>query len=201
LLALVGTWVLWRCAPDALSPVERSAVALLLAGLALTAAGSTWYHLAPDDAGLAIDRGAMGVAFAGLMALAACRVSQRAGAAVGWTALLLAPLAVLAWAATGNLLPWVLVQGGGMVLILLLACVPAGRDVLPVRWWVVLAIYGVAKALETGDHWVWQATGGWVSGHSLKHVVAALAVVPVLTALGTRMGRRQNAVELQRAAP
>ncbi|AEG94751.1 hypothetical protein [Ramlibacter tataouinensis] len=56
----------------------------------------------------------------------------------------------------------------------------------------MIAIYGLAKLLEAGDHAVFQATGQWLSGHSLKHLVAAAAAVPVVVALGTR----QNAATI-----
>ena len=54
--------------------------------------------------------------------------------------------------------------------------------------------YAAAKMLEAGDAWVFEATGHLVSGHTLKHGVAALAALPVLAALqqvGAR-GLRHN---------
>jgi hypothetical protein len=44
----------------------------------------------------------------------------------------------------------------------------------------VIAFYAVAKLLELGDHAVYAWSHGLVSGHSLKHVVAAMAAIPVL---------------------
>ena len=44
----------------------------------------------------------------------------------------------------------------------------------------VIAWYVLAKLLELGDHAVFAATQGWVSGHSLKHVFAAMAAWPVM---------------------
>jgi len=93
------------------------------------------------------------------------------------------PLAVLWWAHTGNLLPWAVVQLGGMLLVLALACLPqrAGAWVVPLG--AVIAWYGAAKLLELSDHAVYEATGQWVAGHSLKHLAAAGAAWPVLRAL------------------
>ena len=44
-------------------------------------------------------------------------------------------------------------------------------------------LYARAKALEFGDHAVFAWTQGWVSGHSLKHVMAALAAWPVIAVM------------------
>lgn len=71
------------------------------------------------------DRLGMVLPFAGLLGLAgASRVSARAGAAAAGTVLLAGPLAVLWWSHSGNL-PWAVVQLGGMLVVLALACCPA----------------------------------------------------------------------------
>ena len=183
-VALGGAWRVGRIPRGGLGAMDRALVALFLAGLLATAAGSCWYHLQPDDAGLAVDRLAMGIAFAGLLGLAAAgHVSERAGAALAIAVLLAAQLAVWTWSATGNVLPWALVQFGGMALILWLAALPAHPGALHVRWLAVLLAYGVAKVCELGDHAIYDATGRFVSGHTLKHVIAAGAALPVLLAM------------------
>src|SRR4051812_47632110 len=72
-------------ARQALSGAERVLLALAGAGLLATCAASTWYHLAPGDARLVVDRAGMVVAFSGLLGLAACRVSSRAGLSLATT--------------------------------------------------------------------------------------------------------------------
>jgi hypothetical protein len=129
-----------------------------------------------------VDRLGMVSAFAGLLGLAAAeRVSTRAGL---WTAaamLALGPVSVFVWASTGNLLPWAVLQGGGMLLIVLLALRQpiAGAWGLPLT--AVIAWYALAKALELGDHVVFDLTQGLVSGHTLKHLAAAMAAWPVIS--------------------
>jgi hypothetical protein len=193
-VALAGAWRL-RVGADAASRAEAALAAVAFAGLALTACGSAWYHLQPDDAGLWVDRAAMAVAFAGLLGLAACRASHRAGVVLGAVLLLAGPAAVQAWSATGSLLPWVVLQGGGVLVLVALASMPS-PGALPVRWWLVLAGYALAKLLELGDHAIWAFTGEMVSGHTLKHVVAAAAVWPVVHALGTSARHRHNRAAL-----
>jgi hypothetical protein len=179
-----GLWLLRAGAALRLPPVQRACVALFFAGLVLTGGCSGWYHLQPQDAGLAIDRAGMSVAFAGLLGvLVAAQVSERAGGALAVLVLLLAPASVaVAWA-TGNILPWALVQGGGLLLVAALGAGPTRPGALQVRWAGVLAVYVLAKLLEAGDHHVFEASGQLLSGHTLKHLVAAAAAWPVLAAL------------------
>jgi hypothetical protein len=194
-VGLAGAWFLLQ-ARHVLDRGQQALAALACAGLVLTAFGSSWYHWQPDDAGLLVDRGAMAVAFAGLLGLAACRITVRAGVGLGALILLAAPAALWAWFAGGDLLPWAVLQGAGMVLLVAVAWVRPEAGVLPVRWGMVVALYAVAKLLELGDHAVWQLTGEAVSGHTLKHLVAAAAAWPLVQALRAAARARQNASRL-----
>lgn len=163
---------------------QKPLAALFFAGLITTTLCSGYYHLQPDDAGLVVDRMGMLVPFAGLMGLAAAdRISARAGQWTAGAVLALGPVAVLTWALTGNLLPWSVLQGGGMLLVVVLAL----RRPLIGAWGLslgaVIAWYVLAKLLELGDHDVLALTQGWVSGHSLKHVAAAMAAWPVIAVM------------------
>ena len=193
---LAGLVVLSRVPAAALPAVQRSCARLFFVGLLVTAAGSSWYHLAPYDPGLVVDRLSMSLAFAGLLGLvAACAVSERAGRVLRAALLVCAPLAVLQWYVTGNLLSWALVQGAGMVLIVLVVVFgPRPARGLDVRWAFVLLAYALAKLLELGDHQVFQGSGEWLSGHTLKHVVAAFAAWPVIAALAA-LAQRQNGAQ------
>ena len=82
-----------------------------------------------------------------------------------------------------NFLPWVVLQAGSLLLLVALASLPPLRGVLGLRLGTVIALYALAKALELGDHAVFAFSDGFVSGHSLKHVVASLAAWPVLAAV------------------
>ncbi|QKO23106.1 hypothetical protein [Rhodoferax sp. BAB1] len=182
LFGLLGLRVLGRV--PQLDATQQRLAALFFGGLLVTALGSAVYHWAPDDAGLVVDRLGMTVAFAGLLGLGvAVHLSARAGLALAAVVLLLGPVSVAVWAAQGNLLPWALLQGGGLVLLLVLAFMKPLPGALAVRWGAVIAIYVVAKLCEQADHAIYQATGEIISGHSLKHLVAAFAAWPVISAL------------------
>ena len=188
--ALLGLWGLLRLRglDDPHAPMRGNTLDcawLFFAGLLATAVGSAFYHLQPDALRLAADRAGMAVAFAGLIGLAVCeRVSQRAGWAAAWATLGAGLLAVAVCAETGNVLPWALLQFGGMALVLWLAWLSPARGAMGLRLGWVIGFYAVAKAFEMGDHAIYELSGEWLSGHTLKHLVAAGAAWPVLQMLG-----------------
>ncbi len=184
--ALLGLAGLARLAVAPLAGrVLQGCAVLFFAGLVATAAGSAWYHWQPDDAGLAVDRLGMTFAFAGLMGLAAAsRVSDRAGAALSAAVLVLGPASIGVWVLTRNVLPWCVLQFGGMAFLLGLSFLRPAPGAFNFRIGAVIALYALAKVLELADPAVYGFTGQLVAGHALKHIVAALAALPVIAALG-----------------
>ncbi|SFP54093.1 hypothetical protein SAMN05443579_112127 [Variovorax sp. PDC80] len=186
-------------APPASDPPDNTldCAWLFFAGLIATAAGSAFYHLAPDAPRLAADRAGMAVAFAGLIGMAVCeRVSQRAGWPAAWFVLTTGLLSAEIAQETGNVLPWALVQFGGMALVLTLALSRPISGAVGLRLGWVIAAYVLAKAFELADQPIYEATQGVISGHTLKHLCAALAALPVLTAL-QRLDRGWRAAALR----
>lgn len=189
-----GLALLHRVAPRIPDCAARAFATLFFAGLLCTAAGSALYHWQPQDSGLVWDRMGMALPFAGLIGLAAAnRVSARAGWAAGGAWLLAGPLAVLCWSQRGNLLPWAVVQLGGMLVVLLLAALPRRAGALALRLWLVIALYALAKLFEAADHALFAASGQTISGHSLKHLLAAAAAWPVCSALAALRSSRAAA--------
>lgn len=186
------------CVADAAS---RGLMTLFFAGLVVTACLSACYHWQPDNAGLALDRLGMVVAFAGLMGLAAAgRISARAGALLALAVLLLGPMSIWVWSASGNVLPWAVLQFGGMLLVLCLALLKPQPGAPAIRWGWVIVIYAIAKGFEMADEAVFAATSQLVSGHSLKHVVASFAAWPVVFALMSHRKSRAEFASTSRAA-
>jgi hypothetical protein len=175
--ALVGLWGLRTVnRSPGIPPAARPAYLSFFTGVFLTAFGSAWYHLAPDNARLVWDRLPMTLAFAGLLAaLLAERVDPRLGK-------LLLPLSLLGlasvfyWYATelrgaGDLRPYALMQFGPIALLpILLILYPGSRRA---TLWLVgaIALYVLAKVFEAKDAPIY-ALGLGVSGHTLKHLVA-----------------------------
>lgn len=187
---LVGVWGLRVCRAGAMpAPGVRAAYAVLFAGAALTAFGSVWYHLNPNDATLVWDRLPMALGFAGLVA---GTLADRAPRAAPW--LLGAFVAVgtgsvLTWAASGNLVPYLVMQGGFIAIALLAAA--ALRSPYSHGGWLfgAAALYGLALAAERLDHALHAALGALASGHTIKHLLAAAAIALLAWMLRQRRPR------------
>jgi hypothetical protein len=160
-------------------------------GVALTAAGSAWYHLAPDNERLVWDRLPMTIAF---MSLIAAQLAERFDSRLGL--LLLAPLlavgmgSVVYWIATerggaGNVVPYVALQAYAVGALLFLAAGHPSRYSRGNDLYGIFGAYLMAKVLEYFDHEV-LAFGHLVSGHALKHVAAAIAGLLVCRMLWLR---------------
>ena len=160
---------------------ERWPYAAVFGGTLLTAFGSSYYHLAPDNTRLVWDRLPMTIAFMGLVAaVLAERVSVRLSRLLFVPLLVLGASSVAYWhwsevLGAGDLRPYVLVQFGSLLaIVLLIALFPEGGR--GTRFLVAaLFAYAAAKALEEADRPIFDLIRV-VSGHSLKHIAAALSV-------------------------
>ena len=181
--ALVGVIAIARLVASArarFAAATESGMWCVAVGLVGTALGSAWYHLEPSNASLFWDRLPMTLVFAGVLGTA---LAQRVPGSAGRIGLpLLAALGagtVVYWKVTGDLSPYMTLQLGGIVLLLVLLVVTReGSDPFPWAW--VIAWYALAKMLESFDRGIWDATGGIVAGHALKHLAAAAASAAAL---------------------
>ena len=193
--AIVGVWGLLRLWPRRLDPGLRRGwwgYALFLAAVTLTAFGSAFYHLAPSNGRLVWDRLPIALACAGL--LAAVRAESRAGADSRRDAALLSLAAVgsvVWWRLTdippgsGDLRPYVLIQGLPLVLIPLWQWTSAASSIDRGGFGLALLLYVAAKVAEFQDRQLFAALG-CISGHTLKHLLASLAVVAIVVSLSRR---------------
>jgi hypothetical protein len=159
---------------------ERWPYVVFFVGVLTTAAGSAYYHLAPDNETLFWDRLPMTVAFMALVASQIVdRINVRAGLALLIPMLIVGAASVVYWRVTeeaghGNVMPYGILQGYSVVIMLLMATLPSrytrGSDL----YWV-FAWYVLSKFLETFDPQVMALVGQAVSGHTLKHLAAAVA--------------------------
>jgi len=171
---LVGAWSFAAVARARLPRWERSAGFLFALGLVLTGVGSAWYHLAPSNATLVWDRLPLAALFPLVFAVAiGDRVSPAAGRALFLPLAAAGVVSVVWWDATDDLRPYALVQFLPLALIpLMLALFPGQRPTRPLL--IGVAIYAGSKVFEAGDGVVF-AVGGIVSGHTVKHLLAAIA--------------------------
>ena len=195
---IVGVWgivfILRSRAADQKQPFvdsrERWPYLAVFAGLLLTAFGSAYYHLAPNNAHLVWDRLPMTIVFGSLVAaLIAERISVRAGLLLLPWLIAFSAASVLEWYWTelrghGDLRIYAAVQiYSALALLMALLFRPEytrGRDFA-----VVFGFYVLAKLFESFDRAIYSA-GHVVSGHTLKHLAAAAAGYWILRMLQLR---------------
>jgi hypothetical protein len=85
----------------------------------------------------------------------------------------------------GNVMPYVVLQAYVVIVLLKLTAMHPSRYTHGNAIYAVFAGYLLAKVFEHYDRQIFELTGV-VSGHSLKHVVAGLAGVPVAYMLWRR---------------
>ena len=200
---VAGLALIWKGRGDFVDPREQLPYLVFFLGAALTSFGSAWYHLAPDNPRLVWDRLPMTLGFAGLVSAAlAERFDLRIGLRALWPLLLLGAGTVVLWYASerlgrGNIIPYAAYQGWSiLVIVLLIALFPARRYSHGHLLIWAAAWYGLAKVFETTDLAVYRLTGGVMSGHTIKHLLASGAVFAVV-----RMLRLRRAVPASKLAP
>ena len=169
---------------------ERWPYLFVFLGLLLTALGSAYYHLAPDNQRLVWDRLPMTVVF---MPLVAALIAERVSVKLG---LLLLP--VLTAVGIGSVIQWHLSveHGAGDLRFYMAVQVYAvlalfAAMLLPARYTrgfdllIVAGFYVLAKICETADHQIF-SVGHLVSGHTLKHISAGAAGFWILGMLQKR---------------
>ncbi len=172
------------------APAQHLPLFVFFTGLLLAGAGSAWYHLAPSDASLLWDRLAMSLGFAGAVgALATERLGPSAGRRWLLAWLVGGGLSMALWAHAGDLRLYLMAQFGGFAVMLLWCRLPPGKGMVGLPWGWLLLAYTFAKAFETFDQAIWALTDGLFSGHPLKHVTAAIGIVPILHGLRHRPGQ------------
>lgn len=198
-LALVGVWGLFLLfSSDRLQFVDNREIwiwAGVLVGFILTALGSGYYHLAPDNARLVWDRLPMTIIF---MSYIAALISERINVSLGlwlWPMLLAFGFySVLRWHSSelqgaGDLRLYLGVQAFALIATFIMLITPSPYD-RNGDLAVVAILFMLAKFFEVFDHQFDTVTGGYFSGHTLKHYVSALAGVWLVCMLWKRKIKR-----------
>jgi hypothetical protein len=188
---LLGLWYVLK-AGRTLDAGTRWALATIFIGLVLATFGSVYYHLAPDDQRLVFDRLPITIVLAGCIGTI---VADRFGGATAWSLAALIAVGLWTvhhWNVSGDLRWYVLYQGLTFVVAaLLLLLFPSRNNATPA---MAIALLGnvAAKIFELFDQPIY-LLGGVASGHTLKHLAAGLAFLP-LAFLIRRIGR-ERAIE------
>lgn len=190
LVALVGALLLRRRQRHPSLALSWSGYRLFLIGLFLTALGSTYYHLEPDNARLFWDRLPIALACGGLLAGVWADARQKsADLLTNWMAVL-AFYSVAWWYFTdlidvGDLRPYLMFQIAPMLLI------PLWQSIYRTPWsdrlsfGAVLLLYAAAKVTELYDHEI-AVQVGTMTGHTIKHLLATVAAAVIVARLALR---------------
>ena len=174
------------------APEGRTAVNVLIAATILTAFGSAYYHLAPANATLIWDRLPIAIVLMSLLALVmADRVHPLYARDAIWPFTGLGIASVMLWGVSEamgqeDLLLYLVVRvGAGAAIVLLLILRPPRYT--GTAWLFAAVLCEIAMAfLERVDHEMFQLTGGLISGHNMKHVLAGIALACVFWWLRAR---------------
>jgi len=174
---------------------ERWPYVIAFAGMLLVAAGSTYYHLSPDNNRLVWDRLPMALVFVSLVdAMLMERASVKAGILLLPLLMILGIASVVQWYASElhgseDLRFYTAVQVYAVVFLLVTLLLPA-QYTRSGDWLIIVGLYVLAKSLELGDRAVF-GFGHIAGGHTLKHLTAASAGWYLLRMLQKRNVREQ----------
>lgn len=181
---LVGIWGLsWLRTANENNHISQLRFSYIgfFTGIALVGLGSSYYHLSPDNSTLVWDRIPMTLAFMSLFSIIVAEFISVSAAKRLLLPLLLAGLAsVLYWHYTelsgrGDLRLYILVQFLPMLLTPIILFFFKPTFTHRRSYWLLILAYFFAKILEHFDKEVMELLP-LLSGHTLKHLTAALGI-------------------------
>lgn len=167
----------------------RVAWTVLFVGIGLVSVCSAYYHMNPTNESLVWDRLSMTIGFMGLfVALLGEHVDNRLATLTLVPAVIIGLASVLYWHWTDDLRPYYWVQ------LVPLLTIPTVITLFKGEYshqWLLLAALGwyiLAKVAEFYDLSIFRNTQELVSGHSIKHLLAAASCYSILLMLKRRKG-------------
>ncbi len=193
---MVGLLFVLRCYQ---SPMQHSFIQkaecwpylVIFLSVVMTGFGSAFYHWVPDNASLLWDRLPIAVGVTALLAAVLVeRVSARMVLLVLPCLVVLGVASVLYWYWTeqrgaGNLNYYIVVQFYSLLLIVLLSAFFPSNYTRGGDMYKVIGLYAIAKVAETFDREIYDL-GQVVSGHTTKHLLAAVAIFLIVRMLQKR---------------
>ena len=190
LIGIMGLYSIFRSHRISLITEMKTAYVMFFLGVSLVALGSGYYHLSPNNGTLLWDRLPMTIAFMALFSIIINEFTSFHLAKFSlWPLVFFGAFSVLYWHHTenigeGDLRLYILVQFLPMLLIPLILFFFKSKFTGTSGYWFLLFAYTLAKAFEYFDEAIHNIL--LLSGHSLKHVVAALGIFFLLKAYNNR---------------
>ena len=164
---------------------------VLFLGTIMIAFGSGYYHLWPGNMTLVWDRLPMSIVFMALFTIVIGEfVSIRAAKRLFVPLLIVGIISVIYWYLTenqgeGDLRLYALVQFYPLVVIPVFLLCFKSRYTHVHAYWILFILYGVSKIFEYYDGIVFEYSG-FISGHTIKHILSAVALSVLLVAYEKR---------------
>jgi len=162
---------------------------LFFIGVVFVCMGSAYYHLNPSNSTLVWDRLPMSLAFMSFFTVIIGEyIDEKIASRIFIPLLLLGLSSVIYWywsetVGQGDLRLYILIQFLPIILIPVILCLYKSRYTHNYYFGLIIFCYVLAKFFEVADQFVFDVTG-FISGHSLKHLVSAMA--PYLFYLGLK---------------
>lgn len=191
IMGILGFYKVTQSSGLAIFAELKLAYLLFFAAVAAVSLGSGYYHLAPDNSTLVWDRLPMTVVFMSFFTILVSEfISVRVGKVLFFPLIVAGIASVVYWHLSegwgeGDLRYYALVQFTPVIMIPVILLCFRSRYTRVYGYWGLLVTYSVAKLLEYVDVEVYQLLG-FISGHSIKHIVSALGVYIFLTSLEKR---------------
>jgi len=192
LVGLIGTIAAIKKKWVGFDTPAYGACLLFFIGICLSGLGSAYYHLNPNTNTLFWDRLPMALSFMAFFSLIITEhLHEKLGRAMLLPLVVLGCGSVLYWywseqSGSGDLRPYAMVQFLPIVLIPFMLITRQALFTRTKDLYIVLLLYLFAKLTEHFDSLLY-AFGGILSGHSLKHFLAALGAYWLLRMLRLRV--------------
>ncbi|KTD69059.1 MULTISPECIES: ceramidase domain-containing protein [Legionella] len=178
--------------PGELTAEAKWAYLLGFVGTILTGLGSAYYHLHPNNATLFWDRIPMGIL---LMSFFAAIFIEQVHRSIGFYLLVpfivIAALCTLQWELSerwghGDMRLYLWSQGYPLIMILFILLFFPSPYRRNYSLTICFILFGLAKLMEGLDKIIYHATDQIISGHTLKHLLAAAAVYALVYYIKSR---------------
>ncbi|MCF6281868.1 MAG: ceramidase [Candidatus Polarisedimenticolaceae bacterium] len=164
----------------------KIAYIIFFLSVSMVAVGSSYYHFFPSNDSLIWDRLPMTISFMSLFSIVISEfTSPRLGKALLWPLIIFGVYSVFYWHSTEDLRPYILVQFLPLIVIPLILLFFKPAFTKTNGYWFLLFAYALAKFLEDFDSQFYSILI-FISGHSIKHVIAALGVYLLLISYNNR---------------
>jgi hypothetical protein len=183
---IVGVLGLRLCARGGSGGAALSWTVFFLGAAAVTA-GSAYYHWSPSDATLTWDRLPMTILFMGLFsALVSEHVRLDLERVLLTVSIVVGVASVAWWRYADDLRFYAWVQFAPLAVIAFLLFAYRARHTHRQYLAYGLLVYAAAKVAEAADAAIFDMTGEIISGHTMKHLLAAAAMLAVYLMLRKR---------------